>query len=388
MTVQEEVRQRIDRDALLAKLRGKIGSGKATYDDTAAYSNRAGKLLGEIFSRRLPEIDLSDREALCAELLRERYTDINALCDRVQRALDETQGLHLRPQHAPFDSERAHQIGGSTADTSKPEKVRQRRAGSATETMTKSMHDDRIKAEAKFRSRAGLDCRITRVAVNGCCPWCSKFAGRYDYGSEPKDVYHRHDNCDCTVTFENGRKRQDVWSKREWEAPEPDAGAGDAVVLTEEQAKTLETEKDLTKLSDNDILRLENALTRRDKNIGAFAELEIPMQKRAVIKVCNKYGIDIKGLRFKIQREEYYLHFEHDVFGSADDEDIGRIDLFPKAFSNEEQLVRTIVHERLHVLQLRKHGKEYCRQHLGLMERQAYWFEDAIYPILRKRVKP
>jgi len=45
-------------------------------------------------------------------------------------------------------------------------------------------------------------------------------AGRFEYGEEPDDIYRRHDNCDCTVTFENGRKRQDVWSKREWEAPE------------------------------------------------------------------------------------------------------------------------------------------------------------------------
>lgn len=155
----------------------------------------------------------------------------------MQEALDKAQGLHLRPQHAPFDTKRAHQIGGSTVDPTKPEDVRQRRARAATETMTKAMHDDRIKAEAKFRHRAGLDCRITRVAVSGCCPWCSKVAGRYAYGEEPDNIYHRHDNCDCTVTFENGRKRQDVWSKREWEVPKEDAGAGDPVVFTKEQAR-------------------------------------------------------------------------------------------------------------------------------------------------------
>ena len=243
MTVREEVRERIERDVLLAKLRKKINSGKGTYADTAAYSVRAGKLLGEIFSRRLPEIPLEEREPLCVDLLHDQYIDINVAVDTVQRFMDEAQGFHLAPQHAPFDSERGHQIGSSLHDLSKPVETLQRRAKAATETMTKAMHDDRMKSEAKFRHKAGLDCRITRVAVNGCCEWCSKVAGRYRYGEEPDDIYRRHDNCDCTVTFENGRKRQDVWSKREWEVPGKDAGAGDSVVLTKEQARSAGAEQ-------------------------------------------------------------------------------------------------------------------------------------------------
>lgn len=252
MTVREEVRERIERDALLAKLRKKIESGNGTYADTAAYSVRAGKLLGEIFSRRLPEIPLEEREPLCVDLLHDQYIDINVAVDTVQRFRDEAQGFHLAPQHAPFDSKRGHQIGSSLRDLSKPVETLQRRAKAATETATKAMHDDRMKSEAKFRHKAGLDCRITRVAVNGCCPWCSDVAGRYVYGEEPDDIYRRHDNCDCTVTFENGRKRQDVWSKREWEAPEPGAGAGEPVVLTAEQARELEAKHQLEVLTNGE----------------------------------------------------------------------------------------------------------------------------------------
>lgn len=243
MTVREEVQQRIEQDPELIRLRKKIESGKAIYADTAAYSNRAGKLLGEVFSHRLPEIPLEERVPLCVELLHDRYIDINAAVDTAQRFMDEALGIHIAPQHAPFDSERGHQIGSSLRDLSKPVETLQRRSRAATETATKAIHDDRMKAESKFRHRAGLDCRITRVAVNGCCPWCSKVAGRYRYGEEPDDIYRRHDNCDCTVTFENGRKRQDVWSKREWEVPGKDAGAGDSVVLTKEQARSAGAEQ-------------------------------------------------------------------------------------------------------------------------------------------------
>ena len=240
MTVQEEVRQRIERDVLLAKLRKKIDSGKADFNDTFLYSDRAGKLLGEIFAQRLPDIPIAEREALCVDLLHDRYTDINSLCDAVQRALDKANGLHLKPQRAPFKEARAHLIGHSTADHTVSVETQQRRGRSATATMTRSMHDDRMKAEAKFRSGAGLQCYITRKTDGKCCEWCSAIAGRYEYYSEPKDVYRRHDNCGCSVTYENGRKRQDVWSKRTWEAPEPGAGAGDPVVFTKEQARELE----------------------------------------------------------------------------------------------------------------------------------------------------
>ncbi|MCR4759835.1 MAG: hypothetical protein K5705_06155 [Oscillospiraceae bacterium] len=249
MTVQDEIRQRIEKDVLLARLRRKSDSGKADFNDTFLYSDRAGKLLGEIFSRRLPDIPLEEREALCVELLRDRYTDINQLIDRVQRALDEAQNLHIAPQHAPFRNERAHKIGNATADPTVPVETQQRRAESALATMTRAMHDDRMKKEADFRSRAGLQCYITRKTDGKCCEWCDKMAGRYEYHSEPKDIYRRHDNCGCSVTYENGRQRQDVWSKRTWEAPEPGAGAGDPVVFTKEQTKKLQAEKQLSYLT-------------------------------------------------------------------------------------------------------------------------------------------
>lgn len=252
MTVREEAKWCIQQDGMLAEIRKKIRSGKATYEDTAAYSARAGKMIGALLSRRLPEIPPEEREQLCVELLHDQYIDINAAVDAAQRYLDERLGIQLAPQHAPFDSERASQIGSALRDLSKPVEILQRRAKAATETATKAIHDDRMESEAKFRSRAGLKCFITRVAVGGCCPWCSKVAGRYRYGEEPDDIYRRHDNCDCTVTFENGRKRQDVWSKREWEAPEPGAGAGDPVVFTAEQARELEEKHQLEVLTNGE----------------------------------------------------------------------------------------------------------------------------------------
>ena len=249
MTVQEEAQWCIQNDGMLAEIRKKIRRGKATYADTAAYSARAGKMIGALLSRRLPEIPLEEREQLCVDLLRGQYIDINAAVDAAQSYMDKALGIHLTPQHPSFNAERAHQIGSATADTTVPQETQQRRARSATENAVKSMHDDRMKSEADFRSRAGLKCYITRKAVSGCCPWCTAMAGRYEYGEEPHDVYRRHDNCDCTVTYENGRQRQDVWSKRTWEVPGKDAGAAEPTVLTAEQAAEIEAKHQPTVLT-------------------------------------------------------------------------------------------------------------------------------------------
>lgn len=62
------------------------------------------------------------------------------------------------------------------------------------------------------------------------------------------------------MTFENGRKRQDVWSKREWEAPEPGAGAGErerfsnsqsAELIEKHKLKALTSDEEYGKIKQN-----------------------------------------------------------------------------------------------------------------------------------------
>ena len=115
------------------------------------------------------------------------------------------------------------------------------------------------------------------------------------------------------------------------------------------------TKKPVDKSAESGIMKLNRSINRKEKNIGAFSNLEISMHKKSVMQICKKYSIDTKGLTLKIQRSEKMLSMP--FYGSTDYDNIGRIDLFPNAFINEEQLVRTIIHEKCHVLQLQKYGK-------------------------------
>ena len=134
----------------------------------------------------------------------------------------------------------------------------------------------------------------------------------------------------------------------------------------------------------DDSMTLNRNMQRKENNTGAFANLTIPMQKRVVKQIASDYGIDLSGLTVKIQRSEKLLSLP--MTGSTDYKHIGRIDLFPNAFIDEEQLVRTLVHEKCHVDQLKKYGFKYVQEHLDEMEAEAYSVEETWFKN-RKKVK-
>ena len=128
----------------------------------------------------------------------------------------------------------------------------------------------------------------------------------------------------------------------------------------------------------------ENILRRPTTNKGAFAHLKVPMQLRAIKQICRNYGVDISKLKIKIQREEDLLNYFY--AGSAAPEYIGRVDLFPHAFANEDELLRTIIHEGCHVKQFIKYGSVYVQEHRKEMEEVAERYERFFLNIVKRRV--
>ena len=219
----------------------RIQSGNATFKDTADYSRIYSELLGKCLSENV--LDLTDREAAAADILRDSFDHTNSILSQVQTNIDKKNGINIRPQTADFPLERVQQFSHSLTDPTVPDETIQRRARSGTANISMSHHDDYMETNARFRSKAGLKCYIDRQTDGKCCKWCTAIAGRYVYGEEPHDVYRRHDNCGCSVIYEHGRQRTEVWSKRTWEKPKVGAGASPPTKFTPEQARALEQEK-------------------------------------------------------------------------------------------------------------------------------------------------
>ena len=261
--ILSEFQRRLTTDPKVRSILRRIGKGKATLADTAALSDRAADLLGEVFGAAVLDIPEDVREAVCEGLLREQYDSTMNTCDGVLEALDSAQELHLTPQHPGFPIERVQQLASSLTDPTVKLETIQRRASKPVATVAKSFHDSYIRINAQTRHDLGIKCYLDRVAAPGCCAWCTGIAGRYVYGEHPKDIFRRHDNCSCTVTFENGRERQDVWSKRTWDARDPkeiERVASRPAKLTQQQAEQLQENavSRLTLAGERDIMKLDS----------------------------------------------------------------------------------------------------------------------------------
>lgn len=173
-------------------------------------------------------------------MLRDNYNYVNNVASKVQQSLDKKANIQIKPQKSAFPLERINQIINAVSDQTADWETIRRRLDTPVCNVTESFYDDYIAENVKFRNNAGLRCYITRSVSGNCCKWCSALAGKYAYSNAPPDIYRRHDNCHCTVTYENGKTRQDVWSKKTWQVHDISKKKYTPVKLSREQAKALE----------------------------------------------------------------------------------------------------------------------------------------------------
>lgn len=378
-------------DKHLQSIIKRLESGKANLTDVDDFAQATGTVLKKVFEKSITESPKAfTDEQLIAEILGDIFGDnydlINSVAENIQKQLDKAAGIGIKPQRADFPSERIENLAKVTAQKDLTDKTALSEFTASVENINGSIFTDYVKTNADFRSKAGLKVYVIRSDHSKCCAWCSKLAGKYVYPDVPKDVWRRHKRCTCEITYVNEKagtydqiSYSDVQNGKEIETRKQ------VTRLTPEQARAKEKEvlSRIDKSKKSGIMKSGGNLERKEQNIGAFSTLTVPMQKREILNICRKYSIDTSGITFKIQRSEKLLALP--FYGSTDYNNIGRIDLFPSAFSSEEELVKTILHEKCHVLQLKKHGKAYAQQNLDLMEKQAYRFERLFYSLVTKR---
>ena len=208
-------------DSVISGILKRISKGTAQPTDIALYAQRLGLRLRKAIERHVSADVLPNgqmyyniAEKVLRPSLSTNYELFNAVAQQIQAAVDQKQGIRVKAQRAEFPEDRIDTVISAAAEPGIPEETMLRRMSAPAETITQSYADDYVRANAEFRSRAGFEEYIIRRDDGDCCEWCAKLAGKYRYPDQvPEDIWHRHDNCGCTVEHLGTKSRQNVHTK-------------------------------------------------------------------------------------------------------------------------------------------------------------------------------
>lgn len=202
----------------LELLKRKLAEGKAEYKDAHLYAAKMGEILSQVLgenvtSEMLPDgtmyFNIADR--IIRPLMVEDYDSIADYAVEVQRLQNESNGIGLKSVKPELNEDRIDGIINRIS--SEPFDDVKWLLDDPLINFGMSAVDDVVKANGEFLYKAGLQPVIVRTAEYKCCKWCSSLEGKYPYGTEPKDVYRRHERCRCETSLSRDSKRENVWTK-------------------------------------------------------------------------------------------------------------------------------------------------------------------------------
>lgn len=221
--IQNDFTRLKDGNQKIKAISEKARAGKTTYKEVSEYAAEVGETLAKAYKANVtPEtvpgkITREVAEAIIPDPMKQNFDLVSEVATQTQEAINQAAGVHIKAIQPERNTDR---IEGLIKKVSSYETTEQALwvLDEPIVNATQSISDDFVKANADFQYKAGLSPKIVREDAGGCCPWCAEVAGVYDYdevSNRGNDVFRRHERCRCTVTYELGRKRWDVWSKRQ-----------------------------------------------------------------------------------------------------------------------------------------------------------------------------
>lgn len=232
-------------NAKIKTLLAKINAGTATYAEAEEYAELVGKICSASMLKYIEDDVLPDSrlyyniaERTVRPMLEQSRNMAEEIAMSVQESLNRAAGLQLKAVEPNIDPGRIQGIINKVSDAEKFSETSWV-LDAPVVNMVMNVVDETVKANAEFHSKSGMKAKIVRRQTAKCCEWCANLVGTYTYPEVPKDVYRRHENCRCVLTYvpEKG-KVQDVWSKKEYtserEAVEARIGKQEAAKNNEE----------------------------------------------------------------------------------------------------------------------------------------------------------
>lgn len=221
-----EMDQGMESSRKAARIAGKIDQGTATYEDALEYARESSRITNGSLKKHIPEVLTdgklyrADADVVVRQPMRRSGKKVAETAAEIQQRLNEEAEIGIR---AIVPEVNEDQITGIITDICNAESYESGsdRLFSQIENFLEGTVDDCVRENADFQYQAGLEPTIERQAVGKCCAWCSNLTGIYQYadvGNKGNDVFRRHKNCHCIVSYNPGngsKKRQNVHT-RQW----------------------------------------------------------------------------------------------------------------------------------------------------------------------------
>jgi hypothetical protein len=348
--IRAEFQKSCKADKYIQSVLKKIDGGTAKMEEVALLSKQLGFRASQAIGAHVNIAVLPDgkmyyniADTILTGVLKDNYDVINSAAAECQKALDGAAGINITPQQAAFPTERVQAVANAASIPDITEEVMIRRMTAPAQNITESFYNDYVQKNVKFRSDAGLDCYIIRNDHGGCCAWCSKLAGKYHYPEDvPKDVYRRHDNCGCTVTYLNGKKAQNVWDKTKWNVSDEElermkkAGAREPIRL-KNKTVTKEPIRLVDKSLKSDIIKSKKCEIAPDKINKFFLK---PNAKHS----REFFDVGYKPTDFELLNKDLKACFDYSkaVDKVVSDNGVERFSIFTELGVNEKKRFRTV----------------------------------------------
>ena len=243
--IAEDFNKRIRNDKKLKQIANRVRDG-TNYEDANEFAIRCGELLSEAMTGQTDGLAFISKEVgqeAIAPMLEYLHELVAESATTVQTNMNAANDLGIGVAKPALDTNRIEGIVDKIASYDTLEQG-QWMLKEPIVNYSQAIVDRSIRDNAERAGKMGLKAYIERktepYAVKTTiktvrskkgkvyrypykysepCPWCISLAGVYEYignGSNiPRDVYRRHEACRCTLTFVNGKQRQNVWNHSE-----------------------------------------------------------------------------------------------------------------------------------------------------------------------------
>lgn len=193
-------------------------------EDAYEYARLVGDVLSGAFAKNITSSILPNERMyynianrIIPSTVQKAYADSAEIAELILGNINANSQIGIAVQKAAINYDRIKGIVERLSEAEKYSDVKFLTGKAVIENVTQSAVDDTIEANALFQYKSGLKAIVERKLGGRCCIWCSNLVGKYTYPNVPADVYRRHENCKCTVTYFSSKasRGKDVWTKRQ-----------------------------------------------------------------------------------------------------------------------------------------------------------------------------